>query len=119
MTLGRVLVDETAAPQRRELIRLMYSYDIEVPRVVEVQMKSILNELGASTHSETENLDHPSLILSSETKIPSMKSNFLGKEITLEDERLIRAFQWYIELEGHWKQTFAMGAYVYKRFFGA
>ncbi|KAI9841756.1 MAG: Nucleoporin nup84 [Sclerophora amabilis] len=119
LTLGRVLLDTAAVSQRRELVKLMKSFHIDVPQVVETQLRFILDEVVLKEANE----DISQLNVLAENKKPSratmrpLKKTILDGDLTIACDKLIRSFEWYLLVDGYWAETFAAGALLYKKFF--
>ena len=118
LTLGRVLLCETASSRRKELVRLMHGLGIDVPQVILMQLRFILSDLGyqdPDKFSITTGILHE-LKPGSKTG-RQIRSNFVGEDVNDDDSALIRSFEWFLLVENQWELTFKMGVILYKRFF--
>ncbi|KAI9763348.1 MAG: Nucleoporin nup84 [Candelina submexicana] len=118
LTLGRVLIDITNATERKEQIQLMKELDIDVVAALSMQLRLILED--KKTRDETEAGFTGVQILEDEPSVEQLgkqiKRNFMGKSVSDDEDLIIRSFEWYMLLDGHWTETFAVGAMLYKRF---
>ncbi len=118
LTLGRVLIDITNATERREQIQLMKELDIDVAAVLSMQLRLILEDQKSRDDGKADLVkvqileDKPSV----EQLGRQIKRDFMGEAISDDEDLMIRSFEWYMLLDGHWTETFAVGAMLYKRF---
>ncbi|KAI9750668.1 MAG: hypothetical protein M4579_006364 [Chaenotheca gracillima] len=119
LTLARVLLDSSAVSQRKELVKLMKGFNIDVPSVVETQLRFILDEVMVKeARSDTNQLSIlTESSTSSATAMKHVRKGFLDGELSLDCDKLVRSFEWYLLVDGFWEQTFAAGALLYRNFF--
>ena len=118
LILGRVLLDETAASRRRELLRLMYGLGIDVPQVLNMQLMFLLDDVeleGLQVKDITTGILQE--MRQSQKPGRQIRRNFIGSDIDDIDARLIRSFEWFLLVDGHWEMTFKAGELLYRRFF--
>jgi nuclear pore complex protein Nup107 len=48
---------------------------------------------------------------------PRVRCDFIGTDVSEHEEMLISSFEWYLHVEGHWAETFAVGTALFVRFF--
>jgi nuclear pore complex protein Nup107 len=117
--LGETLLDEPSASERRFLTQLMEGYHIDIPEVIRRQIDRLTQQLDDTPKEQREDWVRSGILKKAEPApaIREMEDNFLGAEIRAENQSLIRAFLWFLDLQGQWKATFSLGAYIYRRFF--
>ncbi|KAI9827544.1 MAG: Nucleoporin nup84 [Thelocarpon impressellum] len=117
LTLGRVLLDETASSRRKELMKLMYGLGIDVPQVMNMQLMFLLDDLEYAGLRQTEiEIGILQEMRRSQKPGRQIKRDFIGQEIIDVDSRLIRSFEWFLLMDGHWEMTFKAGELLYRRF---
>lgn len=119
-TLAIVLRDVTSPARRRELVRLMEGYGIDVCKVIKKQIGSFLKESGMKLNEIKDESITVQILEDTppgQLRLPPIKDDFIGTELDAVDEGLISSFEWYLYVDGHWKETFVAGASLFKRFF--
>lgn len=117
MCLGRLLPFITDDKERRTVMQLMENYKIDIPGVLNMQLRLIINDTPSSGRGSTR---YPSLKIIDSTGIDHVKgahlvrSGFIGNDVTDDEQDLINGFCWYMLLDGRWNQTMAIGATLYK-----
>jgi nuclear pore complex protein Nup107 len=117
--LGETLLDEPSASERRFLTQLMESYNINIAEVIRRQIIRLTKQLDDMPREPREDWVRSGILKKAEPApaIRTLQENFLGADISPENQSLIRSFLWFLDLKGHWKATFTLGAYIYRRFF--
>ncbi|KAI9800348.1 MAG: hypothetical protein M1825_004118 [Sarcosagium campestre] len=119
LTMGRVLLDTIDPRTRRDLILIMGVFKINVHKVIQMQMRYIFDETKFLNRPLPST---PLSILERSTsdveQLGKIRENFIGEESDLDDDDdlLIRSYEWYLLIEGHWRETFKAGALLYKQF---
>ena len=117
-SLGRQLPLIHEHGERRIMMKLMEGFGIDVPAVLMTQLKLIILDAPPNPKSDTA---FTSLVILEPTgkdmdRIRPIRQDFIGIDITDDENDLIRGFEWYLLLDGHWRQTMNMGAALYKHF---
>ena len=104
--------------ERQTMMKLMESYGIDLPGVLMNQLKLIILDAPPNPKSNTAFtslmiLEPPANNLD---KVRPVRRGFIGDTITNDEHDLIRGFEWYLLMDGHWRQTMNMGAALYKHF---
>lgn len=117
MCLGRLLPFITDDKERKTIIQLMGSYKIDIPGVLNMQLRLILKDTSSNGEKSTE---YPSLEILDRTGKANLGgahlvcTDFIGNDVTDDEQDLINGLCWYMLLDGHWNQTMIIGAAVYK-----
>ena len=117
ISLGRLLPFITDDKERKTIMQLMANYKIDIPGVLNMQLRLIINDTPSNGKNSTR---YPSLKILDSTGVDNMcgahlvRSDFIGTDVTDDEQDLISGFSWYMLLDGHWKQTMAIGATLYK-----
>ena len=113
--LGRQLPFIRDAAERQTFLRLMAQEGIDVPAVLTTQLIMIITDTPAS---ESDRYACDLAILEktrNDTSTPrQIQNGFIGNDMTADQEDLIHGFEWFLLLEGHWRETMMVGAVVYK-----
>ena len=115
--LGRQLSSILDRGERQTFIRLMTQQGINVPNVLSTHLIMIITDAPAS---EIESISgpYPELQILEPSKDSSMprqiRSGFVGRAMTDDQQDLIRGFEWYLLLERNWRETMMVGTVVYK-----
>ncbi|KAI9735174.1 MAG: Nucleoporin nup84 [Cirrosporium novae-zelandiae] len=116
--LGRVFIDVTDFSERQVLVKLMDEFKINVLDVVTTQLQ--LHRNDASQREENTHIVQVQFLEKrGEYVMPVVKSDFIGNKVNDDAELIIRCFEWYLHLKGHWRQTMKVGAILYRTFFVA
>ncbi|KAI9819863.1 MAG: Nucleoporin nup84 [Pycnora praestabilis] len=115
ITLGRVLIDITNPRERAQQIVLMRGLDIDVAKVLNMQLRHILSD---SKYKDNTKVDFARLSILEDARHMGrqIRKDFIGQHLTDDEDLLIRSYEWYMHLEGHWIETFSIGSMLYKRF---
>ena len=116
--LGRQLPTIRNHLERQTTMRLMKQYGIDVLGVLAMQLTLIIAD--NPTEGSDKNI-FPKLNVLEATKdgkglVHQIKTGFTGGSLTVDEQDLIHGFEWYLLLDGHWRQTMAIGAVLYKHF---
>lgn len=114
--LGRQLPTIRNHLERQTTVRLMRQYGIDVLGVLGMHLSLIIADNPAEG---ADNPSYPKLNILEATKegrglVHQIKPGFLGGNLTIDEQDLINGFEWYLLLDGHWRQTMAIGAVLYK-----
>ena len=115
--LGRQLSSIRDREERQTFIRLMTQQGISVPDVLSTHLIMIITDTPASEYNSISE-SYPKLQIlepSKDSLIPrQIRSNFVGRAMTEDQQDLIRGFEWYLLLERNWRETMLVGTVVYK-----
>lgn len=116
--LGRQLPLIRDPGERQTMMKLMERYGINVPGVLMNQLKLIILDAPPNPKSDTAftSLKILEPVTNNVGKVCPVRQGFIGDDITDDEEDLISGFEWYLLLDGHWRQTMNMGAALYKHF---
>ena len=114
--LGRQLPSILNRGERQTFLRLMTQQGIDVPSVLSTQLIMIIADTPAS---ESSSGVHPNLRILEQTGKDALtprqiQDGFIGDDVTGDQQDLIRGFEWYLLLEGHWRETMMVGTVIYK-----
>ncbi|KAL8787159.1 MAG: hypothetical protein Q9213_002375 [Squamulea squamosa] len=102
--------------ERQTMMRLMKQYDIDLPRVLNLQLQTSMTK---SENKEEKDARYPTLsILDSKKQgeMRTIKDGFMGVAITDDQHDLINGFEWFLLLDDYWESTLAIGALLYEYF---
>ncbi|KAF4208003.1 hypothetical protein CNMCM8980_005888 [Aspergillus fumigatiaffinis] len=93
--LGRVLIEILGPRERKQQVRLIEKYDINIEAVLEDQWKWISSSVSAVEHTRTVKR-YPKVVRRDDgtRELIPVKTDFIGTEISRSDERLIRSLEW-------------------------
>ena len=117
MCLGRLLPFITDDKERKTIMQLMQKYNIDIPGVLNMQLRLIINDTPADDKNSTK---YPPLKIIDSTGVDHLggvhlvRSDFIGEDVTGDEQDLINGFCWYMLLDGHWQQSMGIGATLYK-----
>lgn len=114
--LGRQLPFIKDPRERQTVMRLMKQCGIDVPGVLNMQLQMIILDAPSS---KGDRKTFPSLAIlerynGDNSRVRPIRSNFIGKSVSDDEQDLIHGFEWYMLLQGHWQQTMTTGAVLYK-----
>lgn len=114
--LGRQLASIRDHGERQTMIRLMKQNGIDVTSVLSMQLQLIISDNPPDGIHVT---SFPSLHVLETTKddrdlVHPIRKGFIGDSTTDDEKDLVNAFEWYLLVEGHWKQTLSTGTALYK-----
>lgn len=117
-TLGMVLLDISSPEMRRKLVRLMRAYEINVPNVIDAQMSFILKDTGmdvpVTSVTQLDVMEDTNSVIQMGRQV---RRNFIGNELSKNEDMVIASFEWYLYADGPWLETFLVGSQLYMRFF--
>ena len=117
--LGRQLPFILDREERQTFLRLMTQEGIDVPAVLNMQLKMIIADGSPQKENGESPPSHTILSILEKTHKDSLtprpiRSDFIGNEVTDDQQDLIHGFEWYLLLDGHWHETMMTGSVVYK-----
>ena len=118
MCLGRQLPLIRDHGERQTVMKLMEKYDINVPSVLMNQLKLIILDAPPNPKSDTAftSLKILESVTNNVDRVRPVRQGFIGQHVTDDEDDLISGFEWYLLIDGHWRQTMNMGAALYKHF---
>ncbi|KAH1627953.1 hypothetical protein KXX21_000658 [Aspergillus fumigatus] len=116
--LGRVLIEILDPRERKQQVRLIEKYDINIEAVLEDQWNWISSTVSAVEHTRTVKR-YPKLVRRDDgtRELVPVKTDFIGTEISRSDERLIRSLEWLRYVDGQWGRICHLGAFLYRKFY--
>jgi nuclear pore complex protein Nup107 len=116
--LGRVLVEILDPRERKQQVRLIEKYDINIEGVLEDQWKWISSTVSGVEHTRTVRR-YPKVVRRDDgtRELVPVKTDFIGTEISRSDERLIRSLEWLRYVDGQWGRICHLGAFLYRKFY--
>jgi nuclear pore complex protein Nup107 len=116
--LGRVLIEILDPRERKQQVRLIEKYDINIEAVLEDQWKWISSSVSAVEHTRTVKR-YPKVVRRDDgtRELIPVKTDFIGTEISRSDERLIRSLEWLRYVDGQWGRICHLGAFLYRKFY--
>ena len=116
--MGRQLPFITNNSERNMVMKLMKQFGMNVTGVLNMQLQMIILDTPPNPQNTRQ---YPQLnILDDNTNDPKaiklIRSNFIGRNTSGDEQDLIKGFEWYLLLEGHWQETMAVGTILYKHF---
>ena len=117
--MAQQLPSITDDSERHTVMALMHQYSMDVGQILRSQL--FLTTFEAQSDAKGSKV-YPKLnILASDVSkefcLAQIRNGFLNEEIGARDWDLIHAMEWYLLLEGHWKETMWAGSFVYKYLF--
>ncbi|KUJ20234.1 uncharacterized protein LY89DRAFT_682004 [Mollisia scopiformis] len=120
--LCRNLIDVTDHEQRVTQIKLMRELGLDVQEFVGLQARFLLSDYEDTVSSFPASGNFK---LFDDSPVPKgthrrVRKDFFGEDpdkIDRVDMLLIRSLEWYLLVDGLWKQTFTVGTMLYLRFF--
>ncbi|KAL8673158.1 MAG: hypothetical protein Q9168_002422 [Polycauliona sp. 1 TL-2023] len=103
--------------ERQTMMRLMKQYDIDLSKVLNLQMQMSMKKTVAEEEKKS---SYPTLCILDSKKqgeMRTIKNGFMGVAITDDQHDLINGFEWYLLLDDYWEQTLATGALLYSYLF--
>ncbi|KAL4916215.1 107-domain-containing protein [Aspergillus aurantiobrunneus] len=116
--LAEVLIDIVDPRERRLQVQLMHKYDIDVEAVIREQWNMVTSSVSAVEHSRTLKR-FPKVVTRKDgnRELVPVKKDFIGTDISREDERIIRSLEWLRYIDGQWGRICYLGALLYRRFY--
>ncbi|KAI9677072.1 MAG: Nucleoporin nup84 [Caeruleum heppii] len=119
IALGRAMLDENACAQKTELIQLMFELDLDVSAIIQTQMTYSLMDHTPTYEAVAGGTSMMLLQTDQSDRFWKILPEFMSGDPDPADAQLIRSLEWYLALEGHWVETFAVGVTLYRRFLAA
>ena len=117
-TLSRVLLDVTDRDMRQNMIKLLQQLGLNVQQFVRMQFRSVLEDYPENGSFPAKSFKIVTEAADSITYLSSeVPPDFMATDIERPEELMISAFEWFLEVDGMWKETFEMGAKLYRRLF--
>ncbi|KAL4925837.1 nucleoporin Nup84/Nup107 family protein [Aspergillus undulatus] len=116
--LGMVLIDVIDPRERRLQIQLMDKYGIDAEAVIRQQWIDVVSRVSAVEHPRTLKR-FPKVITRKDgnRELVTVKKDFIGTELSSQDERIIRSLEWLRYVDGQWGRICSLGAMLYRRFY--
>ncbi|KAL2818994.1 107-domain-containing protein [Aspergillus cavernicola] len=116
--LGHVLIEIVDSRERRHQVQLMHKYDIDIEEVIRIQWASVTTSVSAVEHSRTVRR-YPKVISRADgnRELVPIKKDFIGTDLSREDERIIRSLEWLRYVDGQWGRICFLGALLYRRYY--
>lgn len=118
--LGKVLIDVVDPQERIKLVGLMQSYGIDVSAVLESQWQWVLSQRIAK-EKKTSSLHFSRSVVSAnggDMEIGLINKDFMGRTVSIEDERAIRSLDWHRYIDEQWEKICDLGKELYICFLG-
>ncbi|KAL9087653.1 MAG: hypothetical protein Q9165_006577 [Trypethelium subeluteriae] len=114
--LGRIL-PIIQQPHQREYIKLLRSYDLDVLGILTAQYEWRLSE-GNLANSDDQQFQFDLLEPADPKLWPGqrIRSEFYRRELKVEELDIIRSLEWFLLVDGHWIETFAILTSALKTF---
>ena len=115
--MGRQLRYITDPLERQITMQLMKQYNMDLHATLSMQLVLIVLESRPApvgppgTYPRPNILDHNT---KSTASMRSVRKDFIGHEISGDEQDLINGFGWFLLLDGHWQETMSAGTLVYK-----
>ncbi|KAL3480168.1 107-domain-containing protein [Aspergillus californicus] len=118
--LSQILIEIIDHRERRLQVQLMHKYDINIEAVIRAQWVSVTSAVSDVEHTRTVK-QYPKVITRPDgnRELVPVKKDYIGTDISQEDERIIRSFEWLRYLEGQWGRICTIGAMLYRNFYRA
>ncbi|KAL4816451.1 107-domain-containing protein [Aspergillus spinulosporus] len=118
LVLGDVLLEIVDTRERRLLVQLINKYGIDIEAVIAQQWDSITAVKSAVEHTRTFKRVSKVIVRKDGIReLAPVKKDFIGTEISTQDERLIRSVEWLRFVDGQWGRICLLGTELYKKFF--
>ncbi|KAL4886567.1 107-domain-containing protein [Aspergillus karnatakaensis] len=116
--LGQVLINIVDSRERRLQVQLMKKYDINFEAVHQRQWQSAINAQDAIERPRTLTR-YPKVVTRKDgyRELVPVKKDFIGTDLSSEEERIIRSLEWLRYYDGQWPLICEYGAECYRRFF--
>lgn len=116
--LGRELNDISVPHERIKLLRLMKELDINVIPVIMMQMRLIMNDVRPyrAVYQRAKDFNVLEHCDTGQQMLRPIRKDFIGQDISDDEQALLRCFEWVVLLEGQWALTMAAGTILYKHF---
>ncbi|MCJ1479588.1 Nucleoporin nup84 [Lambiella insularis] len=116
--MARQLPFITDARERQTTMKLMQQYAMNVNAILDVQLVLIMMD-SQPTKDPASEFPRPGILDYSNKNskiIRPVKKDFIGNDITGDEQDLINGFEWFLLLEGLWSETMRSGTILYRHF---
>ncbi|KAG2415467.1 hypothetical protein HFD88_006658 [Aspergillus terreus] len=116
--LGQVLIEIVDPRERKQQVRLMDKYGIDIEAVLQDQWRWISASVSAVDHPRTLK-QYPKVVRRKDghRELVMVKKDFIGTDISATDERIIRSLEWLRYVDGQWGRICQLGALLYRKFY--
>ncbi|KAF9890267.1 Nucleoporin nup84 [Aspergillus nanangensis] len=116
--LGQVLIEIVEPRERKQMVRLMDKHGIEVEAVLQDQWRWISASVSTVDHSRTLK-QYPKVTRRKDGhhELVNIKSDYIGTDLSVVDERIIRSLEWLRYVDGQWGRICQLGALLYRKFY--
>ncbi|OJJ49721.1 hypothetical protein ASPZODRAFT_128234 [Penicilliopsis zonata CBS 506.65] len=116
--LGQVIIEVVDPRERRKQVKLIEKYRIDVEAVLTKQWLWISSQVSEIDHPRTVSR-YPKVLRRKDVppEIIPVKKDFIGMDISPEDDRLIRSLEWLRYVDGQWGKICQLGALLYRNFY--
>ncbi|KAL2829560.1 107-domain-containing protein [Aspergillus pseudoustus] len=118
VVLGQVLIEIIDPRERRLQVQLMQTHGIDIEAVIREQWAMVTSSVSAVDHSRTIR-QFPKVVSRKDghRELVPVKKDFIGTDMSLDDERVIRSLEWLRYVDGQWGRICYLGASLYRRFY--
>jgi nuclear pore complex protein Nup107 len=116
--LGQVLIEIVDPRERRMQVQLMHTHDIDIEAVIRKQWDMVTSSVSAVDRSRTIRR-FPKVVSRKDghRELVPVKKDFIGTDLSMDDERVIRSLEWLRYIDGQWGRICYLGASLYRRFY--
>ncbi|KAL5336919.1 107-domain-containing protein [Aspergillus crustosus] len=116
--LGRVLIDIVDPRERRLQIQLIQKYGIDAEQVIQRQWRWVSGAHSIVERSRTIR-KYPKVVTRKDghRELVPVRKDYIGTELSIDDERLIRSLEWLRYLDGQWDVICNLGAQCYRQYY--
>lgn len=115
--LGRIMIDVVDEAERQTLIQRMRGFGIDVSAVLNSQWEWALSEAEPDVLKPIQIAGKFSSMVERLGSVSAVEANIVGRDLSQEQERLIRCLEWRSFVSSEWPTLCSHAAYLYKRFF--
>ncbi|EAW07749.1 nucleoporin Nup84/Nup107 family protein [Aspergillus clavatus NRRL 1] len=117
--LGRVLIEILDPRERKQQVRLIEKYEIDIEAVLEDQWNWVSSSSDSAIEHTRTIKRYPKVVRRDDgtCELVPVKTDFIGTEISRSDERLIRSLEWLRFVDGQWGRICQLGALLYRKFY--
>lgn len=116
--LGKILIAVVEPRERKQQVKLMEKYEIDIEAVLDSQWEWVWHKVSAIEHPRT--VTRYSKVVSSPSgnrDIAPVKKDYIGTDVSSEDEEIIRSLEWLRYIDGQWGKVCRLGSLAYRRFY--
>lgn len=118
--LGQILIEIVTPTERRKQVELIQKQNIDIEAVLASQWEwTSVNIVSGKGHRKV--IDkYPAVVIRKDgiREITAMRKDFVGGSVSIEDERVIRTFEWLRYVDGQWFRICDLGKFLYRAFYG-